>query len=118
MRLFFAFLKKYYFFFLFLFFEVISLMILSNYNKYHSSVILNITNNFTSSLVSTSNVISYYFSLKQQNEELASENVFLHNNLISSLNISDTNFYFQDTVYRYTYALVVVIQPNYQKIIW
>lgn len=107
MRAFFALLRKYSFFLLFLVFETISLIFIFNYNRYHSSVIINYTNDFTSSMVKTSNIISDYFTLKQQNQELAKENAFLHNNMISSFNITDTIFYFEDTVFRYTEAHVI-----------
>lgn len=107
MRAFFALLRKYSFFILFLVFETISLILIFNYNRYHSSVLINSTNDLTSSLVKTSKIISDYFTLKQQNQELARENAFLHNNMLSSFNITDTVFYYEDTVFRYTEAQVI-----------
>jgi len=115
MRLFFALLKKYSFFLFFLFLELVSLLLVFNYNRYHSSIILNATNDFSSAIVKTGNIFSDYFLLRQHNENLAAENARLHNIKPGSVMYSDTCFYFSDTVYRYTQAKVVDNSVNLKK---
>ncbi len=112
MRYLFAYLLRHSFFLLFLFLEVLAFIMIFNHNKYHTSVILNSTNDFTSAVTETFQGITDYFSLRRQNEELAIENAKLRNNLNSAIIRTDTSFYYQDTIYRYTCAKVVTNSIN------
>lgn len=112
MRYFIAFLFKNSFFFFFLILEVIAFLLLLNYNRYHSSVIINATNNLTGSLHKTCSNISDYFSLHRQNEFLAEENARLMNLLDHSRNIEVTPEYSGDSMYRYISAKVIDNSTN------
>lgn len=107
MRFFLAFLIKNYFFFLFLLLETASLIVLFNYNHYHTSVALQATGDLTGSLTQFSDEVSDYFSLQEQNASLAKENARLRNQLKSSVFITDTNFFYVDSIYKYTAAEVI-----------
>ena len=79
MRNIFRFLWKYYFLILFLTLEVFSgALIVQNNNFQHASFI-NSANSFSADIYSSVNNVSEYFSLKQSNEVLATENALLHN---------------------------------------
>lgn len=107
MRYLIAFLIKYYFFFLFVFLEVVAIVLLINYNRYHSSVILGATSDFTGRMHDAANNITDYFSLKKQNEDLALENARLRNRLKTSFVLRDTSFHLKDSAYRYTPAEII-----------
>ena len=107
MRLLVAFLIRNYFFFFFLILEVISISLLIRYNQYHSSVFVNAAADYTGSMHEAFTNINDYFGLKEENQELARENAQLRNKLQSSLSITDTSFYFRDSLFRYTQARVI-----------
>lgn len=107
MRYFFAFLVKHSFFLFFLLLEAVALIMIINHNRYHSSVIINATNDFTSSLTSFTHQVSDYFSLKKQNIRLAEENAQLKTSHPAAFLFTDTLFYYQDSIYKYTSARVI-----------
>jgi rod shape-determining protein MreC len=107
MRYLIAFLIRNSFFFLFLILEIFSISLMLHYNKYQSSVFVNASASITGEIYHTFDNINAYFNLKAENQKLATENSQLRNQLKSSVRQTDTNFYFQDSIYRYTDALVI-----------
>lgn len=66
---------------LFLFLEVISLILIVNYNQFQRSQYLNSSNVIVGSIYKFSNSVSEYFKLKKINNNLAEENAELRNEL-------------------------------------
>lgn len=97
-------------FILFLFLELIAFIFIVNSHSYHNSKYLNSANQVNGSILNTSNNISNYFELKDQNKLLAKENGFLKNSLESLSSItkvqdsSDINF---NSKYEYINATVI-----------
>jgi rod shape-determining protein MreC len=107
MRYLFDFLRKQYFYFLFLFLEIISLVLLFNYNAYQNSAFAHFTNNLTGSIFNISSSISDYFSLREKNRMLSEDNAKLHSGLPGSFYFADSNtFYFHDTIYKLEYRYI------------
>jgi rod shape-determining protein MreC len=103
----FDFLRKQYFYFLFLFLEIISLVLLFNYNNFQNSAFAQIMNDMTGSVLSMSSRISDYFSLREKNRILSEDNAILHSKLPGSFYRADTNSFFQhDTVYKMEYRYI------------
>ena len=118
MRYLFDFLRKQYFYFLFLFLEIISLVLLFNYNAYQNSAFAHITQNLTGSVLDISSSISDYFSLREKNRMLSEDNANLHSNLPGSFYMADSNsFYFHDTIFQmeYKYISAKVISNSTNK---
>jgi rod shape-determining protein MreC len=118
MRYLFDFLRKQYFYFLFLFLEIISLVLLFNYNAYQNSAFAHLSANLAGSVLDISSRISDYFSLREKNRMLSEDNARLHSNLPGSFYRADTNtFYFLDTVYKmeYKYISAKVISNSINK---
>ena len=115
MRYLIAFLWKHSFFFLFVFLECIAFMLMINSQNYQGSVIVNSTNQLTGSINVIYTNISDYFSLKKSNNQLLAENTFLLNSQPRSFSISDTGFYYQDSLYKYIGAKVISSSANKQK---
>jgi len=118
MRYLFDFLRKQYFYFLFLFLEIISFVLLFNYNSYQNSAFAHFSGNLTGSVLDVSSSISDYFSLREKNRMLSEDNAKLHSNLPSSFFTADSNsFYQHDTVYEleYKYISAKVISNSINK---
>lgn len=64
--------------FLFVVLEVVSVFFIVNNNSYHQAAVLNSSNRMVASVMSTTNTVSEYFSLKEVNQRLAAENALLH----------------------------------------
>lgn len=64
--------------FLFVLLEAVSVFFIINNNAYHQAAVLNSSNQTVASLMSTTNAVSDYFSLKDVNQRLAAENARLH----------------------------------------
>jgi len=107
MRSLFAFLFKYQFFVLFVILEIISILLLVNSYSYHKSLAFNTASDISGSFYSVSSNVSDYFALKEGNEQLIDENTRLHNQNEASFLVTDTQFVFRDTLYRYLPARVV-----------
>lgn len=84
------FLWRNYFFFLFIILEIIAVFILINNNYYQGRVVINTTNDFTGSLLKTSDSFATYLSLKKANVILAEENARFYNMLPESFIKTDT----------------------------
>ena len=104
-----AFLAKYKNIFLFIILETIALLMVSYSYSYHGSLAFNSVNDITGGVFKTFAEVEDYFSLKQENEILLNENSRLHDSLESSFLITDTNYVYIDTLYRYIPAHVVYI---------
>jgi rod shape-determining protein MreC len=118
MRYLFDFLRKQYFIFLFLFLEIISLVLLFNYNAYQNSAFAHITSNVAGSILYVSSSISDYFSLREKNQMLSEDNAKLHSDLPGSFYMADSNtFYFHDTIFQmeYKYISAKVISNSINK---
>ena len=74
-------LKKYYHWFVFLLLEVISVMLLFQYNSYQGSVWFSSANAITGKVYEWSSELESFFSLTRVNEELTRRNVYLEHQL-------------------------------------
>jgi rod shape-determining protein MreC len=107
MRYLLYFLRKQYFYFLFLFLEVISLVILFNFNEFQNSALSHLSSNLTGSVLNISSDISRYFSLNRANRILAEDNARLHSGLRDAYYMADTHsFYRKDTLYKIEYRYI------------
>ena len=105
------FLARHSFLLLFLALEIISMVLIVNYNNFQRVRFLNSSNRFSGSLFEMTNKFTNYFHLNQVNEELAAENARLQTQLqqyklheiISEVDSS----YHQDTVYQFISAKVI-----------
>ncbi len=107
MRVFLAFLLKNYFFLFFLFLETIAFIFLANYNRHHSSVILDATSEITGTITEYADNISDYFSLIEENEKLARENARLRATSRSPAQLADTGSRFVDIDYTFIEAEII-----------
>ncbi|MGP8215076.1 MAG: rod shape-determining protein MreC [Bacteroidia bacterium] len=82
-----AFFRKHYFAVLFAVLEFLSLYFVFKDNYYHQAGFFNSANIVSGSIYKTTNNIKSYFNLKSENEQLANENMRLHNSLSA---VSDT----------------------------
>lgn len=115
MRHIFAFIWRYNFFFLFLLLEVFSLLLLANRSYYHRSVLSNASDGVTGKVFTVWSGVTHYFSLKQENERLATENTRLRNILTESQTSTDTTSHvIVDTTFnqQYTYMVARVISNS------
>lgn len=115
-----AFIWKHKFFFLFLVLEVMSITLLVKKSYFQRSVITNITDSFTGSVLSTYSNVAGYFRLKDENERLSRENAILWANLKSDQVTTDTTSHFmEDTLnrqsYVYTVAKVISNSTNHRN---
>jgi rod shape-determining protein MreC len=113
MRSLLRYLLKNYAFLLFLLLEVISFILIFNFNNYQKARYLNSSNQFTGTVYNTYNAIGRYFSLASVNRKLARENAMLKS-LISDLPYIKVTPYsvvvnaeFTDSVYRFISARVI-----------
>ena len=78
MRNVFLFIRKYSNFLFFLLLQVTALSFLFRYNKYHEAAFMNVAGEFTGSVNQRFSKVEYYFRLNKINEQLAAENLRLH----------------------------------------
>ncbi len=112
MRYLLAFLWKHNFFLLFILLELIAFALITNSKNYQGAVIISATSEFTGSLNSASTNLASYLNLNQANQLLLEENTDLLQNQSSSFLVSDTNFYYKDSLYRYVGAKVISISTH------
>lgn len=84
------FFQKYKYFLFFLFLETIAVALIINNNSFHQSKFISSTNFISGGLLNKSSEITTYFSLKQQNELLVTENILLKNKIDALLATSDS----------------------------
>ena len=113
MRSLFRYLLRNYGFFLFLALEIISFVLIFNYNDFQKAKYLNSSNRITGSIYNSFNSVVKYFELARINRELASENAALRTILKSQpnfANVPDPLFSSQlgsDSTYRFVAARVI-----------
>ena len=107
------FLYKYYTFILFFFLEMLSLVILYQYNNYQRASFLNYTGGIASGFYESVNNTTNYFSLRRINDSLMNEN--------ARLRAQQLNAYYQsgftlssiiDTVYKQQYSYIAANVVN------
>ena len=112
MRSLFALLWKNQFFVLFVILEFFSIFLLTKSYSYHGSLAYSTTSDVSGSIFSSYSNLTDYLSLKDQNDILTQENALLRNQLLSSFNVTDTNFVYRDSNYRYIPVKVVKNSVN------
>ena len=109
MRSLLRFLVRNYAFLLFLLLEAVSLVMVFNYNSFQRSHFLNSANYISASFYNATSSVFQYFELARVNEELANENAYLrsilddgaleqisiHDSIITTHELSDSNFVFR-----------------------
>lgn len=99
MRNVFLFIRRYFNLVFFLALQVIALMILFRFNKFHESVFDVFSNEITGSVNSRFNSIENYFALKKENEALRQQNAELLNKLKADFSWPDSSIQFiSDTI--------------------
>jgi rod shape-determining protein MreC len=102
------FISKYNAFFLFIIFEIISIIILVNYNAFQKATYIESSNNITGAAYDKVSQVKGYLSLGAVNDSLAAENARLRNKLRSSFyvdTIQKKNVV--DSVYKLQYSYIV-----------
>lgn len=122
MRSLLRFLLKNYAFLLFLFLEVVSLVLIFNYNSFQKSIFLNSSNYVSASLYNSVNSVLQYFDLTRVNKQLAEENAWLRTQLDISNSRDETyadNIQFglieSDSTFRFRAAKVINNSVNKQQ---
>lgn len=92
MRNFIRFLLKHHFVLLFLIIEIVSLVLVLNYNAYQRSVFLSSSNRLTGGLYNRYSNMREYLMLRHINEDLARENAYLRGQLPESFRASKDYF--------------------------
>lgn len=98
--------------FVFLLLEVVSLILVFNYNDYPRSVALSSGNAYVAGLYEKANSVTDYFSLKQQNESLGRENADLMRKIMLYESILEK----KDLAYRDTLLDSILPDKNYRFI--
>jgi rod shape-determining protein MreC len=75
----FLFIRRYFNFVFFLLLQIIALMMLFRYNKYHEAAFMGVASEITGSFDARYNTIENFLRLKKTNEQLAAENERLKN---------------------------------------
>lgn len=113
MRALLRFFQKNYAFFLFLFLEVLSLVLVYNFNSYQKARYLNSSNRITGGVYSTFSSIGSYFRLSSENQKLARENTRLKSLIADLPYIKITPYSVMnkaevtDSVYRFKSARII-----------
>ncbi|MEO6521123.1 MAG: rod shape-determining protein MreC [Mucilaginibacter sp.] len=112
------FISKYNAFFLFIIFEVISLILLLNYNSFQKASYITSSNDVTGAINTKVSEVTAYLSLGRVNDSLARENALLRNQLKTSFYIDTlAKRTVTDTIYKqqYTYIPAKVISNSTNK---
>ena len=91
MRNVFLFIRRYFNLVIFLALQVIALMILFRFNKFHESVFSSVANEFTGKVNTRFNSVETYFTLKKENEALRAQNAELLNQLKEDYSAPDSS---------------------------
>lgn len=92
---------------LFILLEIISIFLISKSYSYHGAVTHNTISAVNGTIFENYSSVSNYLHLKTDNRLLAEENARLRNKLSTSLNSTDTNVVFIDSLFRYHSANVI-----------
>jgi rod shape-determining protein MreC len=108
----FLFIRRYFNFVFFVVLQIAALYILFHYNKFHEAVFSGVANEVTGNIGGKVNNVTYYFRLKNTNDQLAKENEELRNKLLSNYDRPDTTQkLMQDTIPYDTLG-------HYRKYVW
>ncbi len=118
MRSLLQFLARFHVFFLFLALEIISLILIVNYNNFQRVRFLNSSNRISASIYEMSSNLTHYFQLRRINEELATENAALQTKLqklqvVDIFSQADTSV-ISDTTYQFIPARIINNSVNKQ----
>lgn len=118
MRSLLQFLARFHVFFLFLALEIISLILIVNYNNFQRVRFLNSSNRVSASVYEMSSNLTSYFQLRRINEELAAENAELQTKLqklqvVDIFSQADTSV-IRDTTYQFIPARIINNSVNKQ----
>lgn len=91
MRNVFLFIRRYLNFFLFVIIQIVALMMLFRYNRFHQAAFMGVSGELTGRVSQQYNTVEYYFNLKKTNEELVAENTRLRNMLRQDFSAPDTS---------------------------
>ncbi|MBC7850042.1 MAG: rod shape-determining protein MreC [Chitinophagaceae bacterium] len=91
MRNIFLFIRRYFNFLFFVLAQVIALLFLFRYNRFHEAAFMNVATEGTGWFGSKYDNVQYYFNLKKTNEDLAKENELLRNQLLQNYSTPDSN---------------------------
>jgi rod shape-determining protein MreC len=119
MRNLFRYLWKIHAFLLFVFLEIIAGYLLVANNSYQRTAFVSSSNSLSNSVLSLSNNVSEYFSLRTQNDQLASENARLRSQLLSAYIITDNKIFERnDTLFRqqYKFTELKIISNSLNKL--
>ncbi len=111
---------QHYAFLLFLLLEVLSFVLIFNYNTYQKSKFLNSSNRITASIYNSFNSVVGYFGLNEVNRKLSEENAMLRTLLSDNpnVNVSKDSIWalveIKDSVYQYFSARVINNSVNKQ----
>ena len=107
MRYLLYFFRKHYYYFLFIALEVISLVLLVNYNAYQNSALSKVSGGIAGSVLEAYSNVFEYFSLTRVNRILAEDNARMHSSRMEAFYQADTNsFFYKDTIYRLEYRYI------------
>lgn len=107
MRNLYLFFRRYYFYFLFLLLEVISLILLFNYNEFQNAAIYSWSRQAAGSFNGMFRNVSEYFSLRSTNRMLTEEIAQLQARMPEAFYKADTNtFFINDTLYKAEYRYI------------
>jgi rod shape-determining protein MreC len=107
MRNLFVLLWKNQFFLLFIILETVSIILVTRSYSYHGAMAHNTTNDISGGVFSMYSGVTDYINLKEDNILLAEENANLRNGLKTSFLLTDTQYVFRDSMFRYIPAKVV-----------
>src|SRR4051812_35790098 len=107
MKSLFAFVIKHNFVFVFSFLQIICAWLMVHHQGYQGSHVLNSSTNAVANVYRTAANTKEYFSLKQENDRLASENAILRNFLKSNYSVLPLKeFKRNDTLYKQQYSYI------------
>jgi rod shape-determining protein MreC len=90
MRNVFLFIRRYFNFLFFICLQIICIVMIVQYNKYHNAIGSGIANEVTGKINTKYNQIDYYLQLKKINEQLIKDNETLRNKLLENFPSPDT----------------------------
>ena len=91
MRNIFLFIRRYFNFLFFVVLQVVAILFLVRYNKFHEAVFMGTASEITGRFNARYNSVDQYFSLRKTNDALAKENAELRRQLASNFESADTS---------------------------
>lgn len=102
----FLFFYQYRAFFFFIILEVASGYLVVKNNRYQNAAFFNSSNEIAGSMLNSSNEIKSYFSLKEINQSLVTENAFLRAQLTNNINLDTSSISFKDPALKNQYKFL------------